>query len=105
VRFIANGAIADTIFGTPFGNVPRGALRDARTNTGNFTVFKNMAFGDRFTARFHMTMLNVFNHPNFASVDPFIEDAGFTKQNFGFAQPNLTNGGNRTIWFGLKLGF
>jgi len=30
-------------------------------------------------------MVNAFNHFNFASVDPFIEDAGLNLQGTGFA--------------------
>jgi len=45
----------------------------------------------------------VFNHPNYASVDPFIEDAGLFSVGTGFANPKVTSGGNRTIAFAVKL--
>jgi hypothetical protein len=51
----------------------------------------------------HMQMLNVFNHPNFASIDPFIDDAGLASLETGFANPSLQNGGNRVIKFGLTF--
>jgi hypothetical protein len=58
-----------------------------------------------------MSMLNVFNHPNFNTVDPFIDDAGLADEDFGFANPSLTNGGiinavgtpGRSIRFGITL--
>ena len=58
-----------------------------------------------------MTMLNVFNHPNFSTVDPFIDDAGLAAEGTGFATPSLTTGGilgaggipGRSIRFGLTL--
>jgi hypothetical protein len=103
VRFITNGAEADSIFGTPFGNVGRNTLRDYWTNTGNFALFKNFKIKERVTLAWHMQMLNVFNHPNFASIDPFIEDAGLTSLETGFANPSLQNGGNRVIKFGLTF--
>lgn len=103
VRFITNGVEADSIFGTPFGNVGRNTLRDYWTNTGNFALFKNFKIKERVTLVWHMQMLNVFNHPNFASIDPFIEDAGLTFQQTGFANPSLQNGGNRVIKFGLTF--
>ena len=103
VRFITNGAEADTIFGTPFGNVGRNTLRDYWTNTGNFALFKNFKIKERVTLAWHMQMLNVFNHPNFASIDPIIEDAGLTSLETGFANPSLQNGGNRVIKFGLTF--
>jgi Carboxypeptidase regulatory-like domain len=105
VRYIANGATADSIFGTPFGNVPRNAGRDFHTNIGNFSLFKNIKFTERDWLQWHMTMTNVFNHPNFATVDPDIEDAGLLLEGTGFGTPYLTSGGFRTILFGLKVVF
>ena len=57
-------------------------------------------------------MLNVFNHPNFTSVDPFLDDAGLHSEGTGFGIPALTSGGlqngtvgapGRKISFGVKL--
>jgi hypothetical protein len=58
-------------------------------------------------------MLNAFNHPNFSSVDPFIDDAGLAQEGTGFANPSLTSGGiqtatgtpGRSIRFGLRIAF
>ncbi len=105
VRYILNGGTADSIFGTPFGNVPRNAARDAWINSGNFTVFKDIKFSERAHLQWHMSMLNVFNHPNFSSIDPFLEDAGLQLEGTGFGDPRLTSGGSRQIWFGLKVIF
>jgi len=113
VRFIANGFEADQVFGTPFGNVARNTLSDAKTNIANITFFKTVKVRENFKVQFHMTMLNAFNHPNFSSVDPDIEDAGNTGEFNGFANPSLTSGGiqsavgapGRSIRFGLKLVF
>lgn len=105
VRYIANGGTADSVFGTPFGNVPRNAGRDFHTNIGNFTLYKNIKFSERAWLQWHMTMLNVFNHPNFSSVDPSIEHAGLLNEGTGFDTPYLTSGGIRTIYFGLKVIF
>jgi hypothetical protein len=117
VRFIANGAEADSIFGTPFGNVGRNTLRDYWTNVGNFTLFKNVRFKERATIQWHMTMNNVFNHPQygqteFFGVNPYIENAGVAQQFVDFANPKFAssagNGcpaGTRCIYFGLKIIF
>jgi Carboxypeptidase regulatory-like domain len=117
VRFIANGAEADSIFGTPFGNVGRNTLRDYWTNTGNFTLFKNIKFKERATIQWHMTMNNVFNHPQYGQtedfgVNPFIENAGIAQPFTQFATPSLTSsasdecpGTTRCIFFGLKIVF
>ena len=59
-----------------------------------------------------MSVLNVFNHPNFFSVDPFLDDAGLHSEGTGLGIPALTSGGlqngtvgnpGRKISFGLKL--
>jgi len=111
VRFIINGFQAQQVFGTPFGNVPRSALRDATSNLGNFSVFKQIKFNERASFTFHATMLNVFNHPNFGTVDPFLSDAGLVGPGVGFARPELTNDNlpgttvSRRIIFGGRLSF
>ncbi len=103
VRYIGNGFISNSVFGSPFGTVARNVGRDYWTNSGNFGLYKNIKFTERNYIQFHMTMLNVFNHPDFATVDANIEDAGLQGEGVGFGTPNLTNGGTRTIYFGLKI--
>src|SRR5258707_6338192 len=111
LRFIANTPTANTVFGTPFGNVARNAARDAWSNIGNFQFFKTIKVKENFKVQWHMSMLNVFNHPNFASVDPFLDDAGLHSEGTGFGIPALTSGGlpntvgtpGRKISFGVKL--
>ncbi|MFZ3201062.1 MAG: carboxypeptidase-like regulatory domain-containing protein [Candidatus Acidiferrales bacterium] len=110
VRFIANGAEADAIFGMPFGNAGRNSVRDNWTNVGNFELFKNVRVGERVNVQWHMTMNNVFNHPqygttSFVGIDPFIEDAGIS-----FADPRVESSANnncpagvRCVFFGLKI--
>jgi Carboxypeptidase regulatory-like domain len=116
VRFIANGGEADTIFATPFGNAGRNTLRDYWTNAGNFTLFKTFRFGERVNLQWHMTMNNVFNHPQYGAlspgIDPFIEDAGLAQPQTGFANPKIEESdsnncpaGVRCIFFGLKVIF
>jgi hypothetical protein len=111
VRFIANTPVATTVFNTPFGNAARNSLRDAGTNTGNFSLYKNFKVKERLDVIFHTTMTNVFNHPNFGSVvaeggiDPFVDDAGLTQERTGFADPRLQDGGFRSIRFGFTFKF
>jgi carboxypeptidase family protein len=118
VRLIVNGPEAAAVFGTPFGNAGRNILRDFHTNTANFQLTKDIKFGERATLRWHMTMENVFNHPNFSSIDPFLDDVGTPSEGTGFGIPQvftgsnlLTNSGSspgngqRAIKFGLKVLF
>lgn len=114
VRYIMNGAESQSIFGSPFGNARRNLSQDAITNTGNFSVFKNLKLSERATFQFHATMLNVFNHPNFQTIDPFIEDAGVANTiGTGFGVPSVTNTvpagsfapATRSIIFGATIRF
>jgi hypothetical protein len=117
VRFIANTAQADAAFGTPFGNVGRNVLTDYWTNIGNFGLFKTVKVTERLQVQWHMTMLNVFNHANYYSIDPFIDNAGLRSEGTGFADPTVFSGGltpnngatpgtpGRKIAFGLKISF
>jgi hypothetical protein len=113
VRFIANGATSNAVFGTPFGNVGRNVLSDFHTNIANITIFKTTNITEKVKFQFHADFINVFNHPNYASIDPFIDDAGLVSEFTGFANPYVQNGGNtinpsagnRSIRFGVKLFF
>ena len=114
VRFIANTPVANTVFGAPFGNVGRNTLRDARSNIGNFTLFKTVNIRENLKVQWHMTMQNVFNHPNYSSIDPFLDDAGVHSEATGFADPTVFSGGlqngtvgnpGRKIAFGLTVRF
>jgi hypothetical protein len=114
VRYIINASTAQSIFGTPFGS-RRNLSQDAVTNIANLAVFKNIKLNERASLEFNATFQNVFNHPNFQSIDPNIEDAGLTKAQqapfVGFADPSVTNDvvgnalGNRIVRFGLTFRF
>jgi len=114
VRYIINASTAQSIFGTPFGS-RRNLSQDAVTNIANLAVFKNVKMNERASLEFNATFQNVFNHPNFQSIDPNIEDAGLTRSQqapfVGFADPSVTNDvvgnalGNRIVRFGLTFRF
>jgi hypothetical protein len=95
VKYIANTGIAETVFGTPFGNAPRNGQSDAITNIANASLYKKFKLGEHASFEFHATALNVFNHMNFQTIDPFIEDAlaadGSNRSaNTGFGDPSVT---------------
>jgi hypothetical protein len=114
VRYIINASTAQSIFGTPFGS-RRNLSQDAVSNIANLAVFKNIKLNERASLEFNATFQNVFNHPNFQSIDPNIEDAGLTRSQqapfVGFADPSVTNDvvgnalGNRIVRFGLTFRF
>jgi hypothetical protein len=90
VRYIANTGIAETIFGTPFGNAPRNIGRDAPLNYLNASVTKRIKFNERASFELRFSALNALNHANFATVDPNIESAGTGNFGGAFAIPQLT---------------
>jgi Carboxypeptidase regulatory-like domain len=103
VRFIVNGLESQTQFGTPFGTAGRNTLRDFYTNIANFSLIKRVKINERAHFDFRTDFLNVFNHRNYSSVDPFIEHAGFQFIEAGFGDPQLFPGGSRTIAFVAKV--
>jgi len=112
VRYIMNGGESQSIFGTPFGTA-RNLSSDAISNIGNFSMFKSFKLGERASFQMHATMLNVFNHQNFQTIDPFVEDAGVVAQGTGFGNPSVQNTtpagfqapANREIIFGGTIRF
>ena len=105
VRYIANTGLAQTVFGTPFGNVGRNVEQDAPQNIANISVTKRIKITERTAFEFHTSFFNAFNHFNFSSVDPFLEDAGLTASFTGFGDPSTTNANGRQITFGGKFTF
>jgi hypothetical protein len=114
-HFLVNGAYANSVYNSPWGNVGRNTMRDAGINRANFQIAKVTNVTERVAVRFDASFLNVFNHPNFNSVDPYLDDAGLTSETTGFGIPSLWSGGlfpsngstgpGREIKFGLKVLF
>jgi hypothetical protein len=98
VRFILNAGFAQSVFGTPFGNTPRNPVQDAITNVANASVLKRFRVSEHNTFEFRASAQNVFNHPNFNSVDPFIDDAGLFDSFTGFGDPKTTGTASKSAW-------
>ena len=105
VRYIMNTASAQTIFGTPFGNVPRNPATDAIQNIVNLSVYKNFRLGEHATFEMHATALNAMNHFNFSSVVPNLEFAGVGLFGNDFANPSATAANGRTFFVGGVIRF
>src|SRR5262249_40347930 len=90
VRYIANTGIAESVFGTPFGNVPRNYGTDAPLNYLNLSATKMVKFNERASFEFRFTALNVFNHANFSTICPNVEQAGAPVFGAGFGVPSVT---------------
>lgn len=92
-RYIVNAGTAETVFGTPFGNMPRNIAQDDISNLVNLSVSKRFKLTERASFEFRTSVINLLNHPNYASVDPFVEDAGGTPKApfFGFGDSTVSN--------------
>jgi hypothetical protein len=110
-RFILNGIEAQIVNQTPYGNAARNSLRDYHTNVANFQLSKSSNIGERVRVIWDMSMANVFNHANYSSIDPFLEDAGDVGFGTGFANPYVQNSSpqagtsNRLIKFKVRITF
>ena len=105
VRLIMNARTAQSIFGTPFGNVPRNSQTDAPSNLANASIIKGIRIGERANFEMRLTANNVFNHFNFANVDPFLNDAGKGLFGTDFSNPSVTPANGRTVFVGARLTF
>jgi hypothetical protein len=105
VRYIMNSYFAQLVNGSPWGNTPRNAGRDYWTNSANATFIKNLKLRQGMNASIRATFQNLFNHPNYASIDPILEDTGDNSDYDGFGDPKLTSGGNRAVTLGATIRF
>src|SRR5207237_6198294 len=103
---IFNMKNAQSVFGTPFGNMPRNSQRDAITNIANLSVFKNFKLGERSNLEIRGTALNALNHFNFGSIIPDIDNAGLQHLfGHGYADPSQTAAAGRVVWVGGIITF
>lgn len=105
VRYIVNSVNAQATFSSPWGNVARNDARDAWTNTGNFSLIKAIRLHEHMQAQLRANFTNVFNHPNYSSVDPYLDDAGYNQAYAGFGNPKVTGSSSRTITFSGRIGW
>jgi len=105
VKFIINARTSQQVFGTPFGNVSRNPQQDAKSNLANASIYKMFKLGEHANFEMHLTLNNAFNHFNFTSIDPGMEDAGVGLFGRDFANPAITSAAGRTVWIGGKVSF
>jgi hypothetical protein len=101
VKYIINMHTAQTVFGTPFGNVPRNPEVDAPSNRLDMTIRKNWKLSERMTFETRMTATNALNHFNYGSIDSSMEDAGLgsiaSLFGVGFNKPAQTAANGRVV--------
>ncbi len=93
------------------GNAPRNVVRGFGAIQANIAAQREFPIHDRLSLQFRAETFNIFNHPNFGYVDPFITDALFGRsiemlnQSFGSTGALYQQGGPRSVQFALKLTF
>ncbi len=95
----------------------RNLFRDTGFRNVDFSVNKNIKFGERASLQFRAELFNIFNHPNLAN--PYGGQNGYglndpTAGSFGCgcatpdtaaANPVVGSGGSRAVQLGLKVLF
>jgi hypothetical protein len=97
--------------GTDSGNAPRNLIRGFGESQVNFAARREFALSEHAHLQFRAEAFNVFNHPNFGYIDPYIGDATFGQatqmlnQSLGTVASQYQQGGPRSIQFALRLAF
>jgi hypothetical protein len=96
------------------GNLGRGAIRGRPTNNVDFSVAKNWYFKENYSIQFRAEMFNAFNHPNFSTLNGYVNNLNFDGDNThaNFGKPTNGSFGSisaatspREIQFGVKFSF
>jgi hypothetical protein len=98
-----NSTYSQKAFGSPWGNVARNDARDFWTNTANLSVTKSFKLRSNLNALVRANVSNLFNHPNYQSVDPYLDDAGLYSSYTGFGNPKVTPANVRQLTFSAKI--
>jgi hypothetical protein len=100
-----------------FGNMGRNTFQDTGFRNLDFSVAKNIHFGERYRLQLRAEFFNIFNHPNFAnpyggqngfglndpSVQPF--GCGCATPDVAAANPVIGSGGSRAVQLAGKFVF
>ncbi len=95
-RWFNTAAFSEPEFGH-FGNCGTGIIRSPGEKNFNWALYKTFPIKERFKVQVRSEFFNVFNHPNFGSVQ-----TGFGAGNFGAVTGALEE---RQIEFGIRLDF
>jgi hypothetical protein len=94
-----------------FGDLPRGLVRQPRSENVDLSLAKNWRMGERYSLQFRAEMFNAFNHVNFNGFDTNLSfqnlrsDPNFGRSTNGSFGRVTSTRGPREIQFGLKFGF
>jgi hypothetical protein len=114
-QYPGSRSINPSAFTTPQGNDPGNVGRNFVRGFGefqtNFAARREFTLTHSLRLQFRAEAFNIFNHPNFGYVDPFLTDATFGQatmtlnQSLGTLASQYQQGGPRSMQFALKLQF
>jgi Carboxypeptidase regulatory-like domain/TonB dependent receptor len=93
------------------GNAPRNFVRGFGEAQANLALRKEFTLYENLNLQFRAEAFNIFNHPNFGYVDPYLTDATFGQatqmlnSSLGTMAAQYQQGGPRSMQFALKLSF
>jgi hypothetical protein len=91
------------------GNAPRNFVRGFGAIQTDLALRKNLRLLDSLQAQFRVEAFNIFNHPNFGSIDAYYGNPQFGEatavlsQSLGVLSPLYQQGGPRSLQMTLKL--
>jgi len=100
-----------TPIGSDPGNAPRNVVRGFGEGQINLAVRREVPLFDEVKLQFRAEAFNIFNHPNFGNVDPYLTDATFgtatqmLNQSLTTMASQYQQGGPRSMQFALKVLF
>jgi hypothetical protein len=93
------------------GDTPRNFARGFGALQMDLAVRREFPIHERLKLQFRAEAFNVFNHPNFGTIDPYIGQPTFGQatatlaSSLGILSPLYQQGGPRSMQFALKLAF
>jgi hypothetical protein len=93
------------------GDAPRNSLRGFGAWQMDMAIRREFPLRERLKLQFRAEVFNLFNHPNFGTIDPSFGDATFGQvtatlaSSLGVLSPLYQMGGPRSMQFALKLSF
>lgn len=102
---------AFTAVNSGFGDAPRNFAKGFGAWQMDLAVRRDLPINERLKLQFRAEGFNIFNHPNFGSIDPnfgsptFGQTTGTLANSLGVLSPLYQMGGPRSMQFSLKLLF
>lgn len=93
------------------GNAPRNFVRGFGAEQTDIALRRQFSIFEQLHGQFRVEAFNIFNHPNFGTINPYYSQAGFGEatlslaQSLGVLSPLYQMGGPRSLQLNLKLTF